>query len=71
MAIQTNLAERDQVVLMVARTVDILGRVDILINNAAVTFAGDLDQPLRRHELTMRLNYWAPYFGIQEAAPTW
>jgi citronellol/citronellal dehydrogenase len=65
-AIQTNLAEHQQVISMVARTVEIFGRVDILINNAAVTFAGDLDQSLRRHQLTMSINYWAPYFGIQE-----
>ena len=69
MAIQTNLAEHQQVISMVARTVEIFGRVDILINNAAVTFAGDLDQSLRRHELTMSINYWAPYFGIQEVRP--
>ena len=68
-AIQTNLAERSQVIAMVARTIEVFGRVDILINNAAVTFAGDLDQPLRRHQLTMDINYWAPYFGIQEVRP--
>lgn len=68
-AMPTNLAERDEVVAMVARTAEYFGGVDILINNAAVTFVGDLTQPLHRHDLTMAVNYTAPYLAIREAYP--
>ena len=36
---------------MVTRTVDAFGPVDILVNNAAITFPGDLDLPMKRHDL--------------------
>ena len=54
---------------MVAKTVDHFGALDILINNAAITFIGDLSQSLRRHDLTMEVNYRAPYLAIREAVP--
>jgi len=68
-AVPTNLADRDDVLAMVDKTVEQLGGVDILVNNAAVTFVGDIDQPLHRHELTFAVNYWAPLFAIQAAYP--
>ena len=68
-AVPTNLAVADEVVGMVARTVEIFGGVDIMINNAAITFVGDLKQPLRRHDLTMEVNYRAPLIAIREVFP--
>lgn len=68
-AVPTNLASQDEVVAMVARTVEHFGGLDILINNAAITFTGDLQQPLKRHDLTMEVNYRAPYIAIREAYP--
>jgi citronellol/citronellal dehydrogenase len=68
-AVVTDLAVDEDVVAMVATTVELFGGVDLLINNAAVTFAGDLDEPLRRHDLTMAINYRAPYLAIREAYP--
>jgi citronellol/citronellal dehydrogenase len=68
-AIPTNLALDDDVIAMVAKTAEHFGGVDILINNAAVTFVGDLEQPLHRHDLTMQINYRAPYLAIREAYP--
>jgi NAD(P)-dependent dehydrogenase (short-subunit alcohol dehydrogenase family) len=69
LAVPTNLADRDAVRAMVARTVEHFGGLDILINNAAVQFIGDLEQPEHRHDLTFAVNYWAPYIAIQEAYP--
>ena len=54
---------------MVATTVDHFGRLDILVNNAAVTFVGDLDIPLKRHELLMAINLTAPLVACHAAAP--
>ena len=69
-ALPTNLAAEDEVVAMVARTVEHFGGVDILINNAAITFAGGLDQPLKRHDLTMEVNYRAPLIAMREVYPS-
>src|SRR6516165_5069644 len=41
-AVPTNLAKEAEVDQMVAATVDQLGPIDILVNNAAITFPGDL-----------------------------
>ena len=69
-AVPTNLAVAEEVASMVARTIEHYGGVDILVNNAAITFVGDLAQPLRRHDLTMEVNYRAPYLAIREAYPS-
>ncbi len=69
LAIPTNLAVDDEVVAMVARTVDHFGRLDVLVNNAAITFIGDIDIPLHRYDLIMQVNLRAPLIAIREAAP--
>jgi NAD(P)-dependent dehydrogenase (short-subunit alcohol dehydrogenase family) len=67
--IPTNLAQVDDVVAMVNRTVEHFGGLDILVNNAAITFVGDLNQALHRHDLTLNVNYRAPYVAIRESSP--
>jgi len=67
--VPTNLAKEDEVVDMVATAVERFGRLDILVNNAAITFIGDLDVPLRRHDLMMDVNFRAPFLAIREAVP--
>ncbi|MEA2274395.1 MAG: citronellol/citronellal dehydrogenase, partial [Solirubrobacteraceae bacterium] len=42
---------------------------DVLINNAAVTFVGDLDIALSRHDLVMGINLHAPFVAIRTAVP--
>ena len=68
-AVPTNLAKDDEVVRMVASTVEHYGRVDILVNNAAITFAGDLDLPMKRHDLIFDVNVRAPLIACQEVVP--
>lgn len=68
-AVPTDLSDLDDVRAMVETTVAELGRLDVLVNNAAVTFVGDLDIPLRRHELVMAVNLTAPLVACQAAAP--
>jgi NAD(P)-dependent dehydrogenase (short-subunit alcohol dehydrogenase family) len=55
-AVPTNLADPAQVERMVSTTIERLGRVDILVNNAAITFAGDLALPMKRYDLIMAVN---------------
>jgi NAD(P)-dependent dehydrogenase (short-subunit alcohol dehydrogenase family) len=69
LAIPTNLAVDDEVDAMVDSAVDFFGRLDILVNNAAITFIGDLDIPLRRYDLVMQVNLRAPMIAIRRAAP--
>lgn len=68
-AVPTNLAEPREVEAMVATTVAELGRLDILVNNAAITFIGDLDIPLARHDLVMAVNLQAPFIAARAAVP--
>ncbi len=69
LAVPTNLAVDEEVEAMVATTVEHFGRLDILINNAAITFVGDLDIPLHRYDLIMQVNLRAPLIAIREAVP--
>ena len=59
-AVPTNLAVDAEVEAMVATTVDRLGPVDILVNNAAITFPGDLDLPMKRFDLIFAVDLRAP-----------
>lgn len=68
-AVPTNVANEDEVVRMVQTTVERLGRVDVLVNNAAITFVGDLDVPLKRYDLIMNVNLRAPLVAIREVVP--
>jgi NAD(P)-dependent dehydrogenase (short-subunit alcohol dehydrogenase family) len=68
-AVPTNLAVAAEVEAMVATAVERCGRLDVLVNNAAVTFVGDLDIPLPRHELVMAINLTAPLVASRAAAP--
>src|SRR6476646_2337798 len=51
LAVPTNLAVDDEVAAMVTTTEAHYGRVDILVNNAAITFPGDVHLPMKRYDL--------------------
>jgi NAD(P)-dependent dehydrogenase (short-subunit alcohol dehydrogenase family) len=65
LAVPTNLADPQQVERMVHITLAHFGRIDILINNAAITFAGDLALPMKRYDLIMAVNLRAPLQAMQ------
>jgi NAD(P)-dependent dehydrogenase (short-subunit alcohol dehydrogenase family) len=69
LAVPTNLGVDDEVVEMVRATHAHFGRLDILINNAAITFVGDLDISLKRYDLIMAVNLRAPLIATREVAP--
>jgi len=68
LSVPTNLAVAEEVIAMVRTTHDHFGRVDILVNNAAISFVGDLDVPLKRHDLMMEVDLRAPFLALREAA---
>ena len=69
LALATNLAIDAEVIAMVHVTLEQFGRLDVLVNNAAITFVGDLDVPLKRYDLIMQVNLRAPLIAIREAVP--
>jgi NAD(P)-dependent dehydrogenase (short-subunit alcohol dehydrogenase family) len=69
MALPTNLAHEEGVIAMVRDTEERWGRVDVLVNNAAITFIGDLEMPMKRHDLVMDVNLRAPLLAIRAVIP--
>ena len=69
LAVPTNLASEAEVERMVRHTIDHFGRLDILVNNAAITFPGDLELPMKRFDLIMAVNLRAPLQAIQLVMP--
>ncbi len=69
LAVPTNLAHENEIERMVTTTVDHFDRVDILVNNAAITFPGDLDVPVKRYDLMMAVNLRAPLVAAHAAVP--
>jgi citronellol/citronellal dehydrogenase len=53
---------------VVAEAAARFGRLDAVVNNAAITFPGDLALPLRRYELMMAVNVTAPLLATVAAA---
>jgi NAD(P)-dependent dehydrogenase (short-subunit alcohol dehydrogenase family) len=69
LAVQTDLSRPAEVEAMITRTIETLGRLDVLVNNAAITFPGDIDMPMKRWDLIMEVNLRAPVLAIRAALP--
>jgi NAD(P)-dependent dehydrogenase (short-subunit alcohol dehydrogenase family) len=69
LAVPTNLAEPSEVERMVTTTLAELGRVDILVNNAAITFPGDVDLPMKRFDLVFAVDVHACVHAAQLVVP--
>ncbi len=68
-AVPTNLARDEEIERMVATTVEHFGRVDLLVNNAAITFPGDLELPMKRFDLIMQVDLRAALVAMQAVLP--
>ena len=68
-AVPTNLARDEEVERMVATTLERFGRVDALVNNAAITFPGDLALEMKRFDLVMQVDLRAPLIAIRAVMP--
>ena len=68
LSVPTDLSIAEQVEAMVRTTHEHFGRLDILINNAAISFVGDLAVSMKRHDLMMEVNLRAPFIALREAA---
>jgi NAD(P)-dependent dehydrogenase (short-subunit alcohol dehydrogenase family) len=68
-AVATNLARDEEIERMVTTTIEHFGRVDVLVNNAAITFPGDLELPAKRFDLVMQVDMRAPLLTLQAVLP--
>jgi len=69
LAVGCNLAKLDDIAKMIDAAVEHFGGIDILVNNAAITFPGDLSIEPKRFDLVMALNVRAPLVATQLARP--
>jgi citronellol/citronellal dehydrogenase len=69
LAVPTNLARDDEITALVQATIDAYGRVDVLVNNAAITFPGDLELPMKRFDLVMQVDMRAPLVAMLSVLP--
>ena len=69
LAVPCDLTSDDDVARLFDVTLEHFGRLDMLVNNAAVTFGGDLDIPMRRFDVLMRINVRAPLLATRLAQP--
>jgi citronellol/citronellal dehydrogenase len=68
-AVPANLARDDEITAMVDTAIATSGRVDILVNNAAITFPGDLNLPVKRFDLVMQVDLRAPLLATTAVLP--
>jgi len=69
LAVPTDLAHAPEVAAMVPATVAEFGRLDVLVNNAAITFPGDLALFPERLALVLDVDLLAPVLAVQAALP--
>lgn len=69
LAIPADLTSPADIDRMIEATVSRWGRLDVLVNNAAVTFVGDIDIDLKRHDLIMAINVHAPLLCVRASLP--
>ncbi len=69
LAVPTNLAVDSEVEAMVATATEHFGRLDVLVNNAAITFPGDLELPMKRFDLIFAVDLRAPVIATRAAVP--
>ena len=69
LAISTDLSKSEDIENMVATTAEHFGGIDILVNNAAVTFAGDMEMQIKHFDLIYNINVRAPFLVSSLAKP--
>ena len=70
-AVQVDLSKEESRRAMIDTVVDQLGPIDILVNNAAVTFYIPFEEfPRKRYDLMMEVQVWAPYELAQMVVPS-
>jgi len=69
-AVPTNLGRDSDIEAMVDAALSAYGGVDILVNNAAITFPGDLEMEPKRFDLVMQVDLRAPLLALRACIPS-
>jgi len=70
LAVQCDVTDETSVNAMVEAAIDRFGRIDVLVNNAAVDFpASVLEMPLKRWDLVIRVNTTGPFLCSKAVLP--
>ena len=68
--IKADLSRRDELDRLVTRSYEVLGSIDILINNAGVLILNPLEKmSLEDFEYTYRVNVYAPFYLMKKIIP--
>lgn len=68
--VKCNVADEQSVEEMVNKTLDEFGKIDILVNNAAVGYYHPfLEMPIRHFDLVFRVNLRGPFLCIKSVLP--
>lgn len=71
LAVKCDLSERDQREELIKQTVEAYGPVDILVNNAAITYFIPVDDfPERRYKLMTEVQVYSPFHLAQLVLPS-
>jgi 3-oxoacyl-[acyl-carrier protein] reductase len=69
LAIKCDVSVESQVIDMITTIIDNFGRLDILVNNAAIVFDGDmLDKTVEQWQQTMAVNLIGPFLCAKHSA---
>jgi NAD(P)-dependent dehydrogenase (short-subunit alcohol dehydrogenase family) len=66
LAVPADLSRPAEITAMVEATVEHFGGLDVLVNNAAVTFGGDLDVSAKHYALMNAINVEAPMLATRQ-----
>ena len=70
-AIKADVSDEEQIEAMVAQTLDAFGRIDILVNNAAVLVPRNIfELPTRHIDLHNKVNIKGPILCVRSVLPT-
>lgn len=70
LAVATDVSDAEAVHQLHERTMEILGRVDVLVNNAVTRIGRGIDADIEEWRQAMEVNLWGPIYGVRAFLPS-